>query len=92
MLTLQLRTHDNLLDLLAAGQSHAWVVGADRESRITYVQIVNFDGTQRIEGVYDRAASHRGGDGRLVVAFRDARIVNCQVQFEGQNPVRYLER
>lgn len=90
-LTLQLRTRDNLLELLAAGQSHAWVVGADSESRITHVQIVNFEGTQMIEGEYNRTASHRREDGRLVVAFRDAHIVNCEVNFDGQNPVRLLD-
>jgi hypothetical protein len=91
-ITLQLRTRDNLLELLASGQSHACVVGADSESRITHVQIVNFGGTQMIEGVYDRAASHRREDGRLVVAFRDAHIVNCRVAFDGQNPVRLIEQ
>jgi hypothetical protein len=45
-----------------------------------------------IEGAFDRAASHRREDGRLVVSFRDAHIVNCKVEFIGQNPVRLIEQ
>jgi hypothetical protein len=89
-LILQLRTQDNLLDLLAKSESAAWVVAEDRIQKITHIQIVNFSGTQMIEGVFDRSASYRREDGRLVVKFLDGRIVNCDVQFVGQNPVRYI--
>ncbi len=58
---------------------------------ITHVQVVNFDGTQMIEGVFARNASNRRDDGRLVVKFLNGQIVNCNVQFDGQNPVRYIE-
>jgi hypothetical protein len=44
-----------------------------------------------IEGVFDRQASSCRDDGRLVLRFLDGRIVNCRVQFDGQNPVRYIE-
>jgi len=90
-LTVQVRTHDNLLDLLAQSESPAWVVAKDREPRITHVQVVNFDGTQMIEGVYDRVASERRDDGRLIIRFLDGRIVNCDVSFNVQNPVRFVE-
>ena len=43
-----------------------------------------------IEGVFDRSASYRTEDGRLVVKFSDGHITNCAVQFVGQNPVRYI--
>jgi len=88
-LILQLRTRDNLLELLAKGESPAWVVAEDKVQKITHVQIVNFSGAQMIEGVFDQSASYRRDD-RLVVKFLDGRIINCDVQFEGQNPVRYI--
>lgn len=90
-LTVQVRTRDNLLDLLAASETPAWVVAEDREPRLTHVQVANFEGTQMIEGVYDRTGSRRREDGRLVIRFLDGRIVNCHIEFAGQNPVRFLD-
>lgn len=89
--TVQVRTHDDLRSLLASGESAAWVIAEVHQHQITHVQVVNFEGTQMIEGVFDRRASNRTDDGRLVLRFLDGRIVNCRVQFDGQNPVRYLE-
>lgn len=90
-LTVQVRTHDNLLELLAAEASPAWVVAEDRANLLTHVHIVNFEGTQRIEGVFDRNASERREDGDLVLRFLDGRIVNCKVDFAGRNPVYFIE-
>lgn len=89
-LTVQVRTRGNLLKLLAAGESPAWVVAEDREPKLTHVQVVNFDGTQMIEGVYDRTSKRRE-DGRLVIRFLDGRISNCVVKFSSQNPVRFIK-
>jgi hypothetical protein len=89
-LVLQVRTRHNLLELLASGETPAWVVAEDREPLLTHVQVVNFDGTQMIEGVYDRSGSCRREDGRLVVRFLDGRIVNCKIKFAAQNPVRFI--
>lgn len=89
-LILQVRTEDNLLELLAKSESMAWVVAEDKVQKITHIQVVNFSGTQMIEGVFDRSASYRREDGRLVVKFLDGRIINRDVQFVGQNPVRYI--
>jgi hypothetical protein len=44
-----------------------------------------------IQGVYDRTGSEHRGDGRLVIRFLDGRIMNCKVDFSGQNPVRHIE-
>ena len=61
------------------------------ESEIAQVEIVNFAGTQMIEGDFD-PASEREPNGRLVVRFTNGRIVNCQVDFgKTQNPVSYPE-
>ena len=88
-LTLQLRTHDNLLELLAAGESPAWVIAIERVSRIGQVHIINFNGTQRIEAAFDSAASTWRSDRRLIVRFHTGRLVNCKVEFHGRNPVEY---
>ena len=50
-LILQVRTKDNLLDLLAASESGDWVVAKDQTQKITHVQVVNWAGTQMIEGI-----------------------------------------
>jgi hypothetical protein len=42
-LTVQVRTRDNLLELLAACESPAWVVAEGREAELTHVQVINFD-------------------------------------------------
>ncbi|NEQ66651.1 MAG: hypothetical protein F6K21_14315 [Symploca sp. SIO2D2] len=90
-LTLQVRTRDNLLELLARGESAAWIIAEDKFHRITHIQVVNFEGTQMIEGLFDHNASFRRDHGRLVVKFKDAHIINCNVQFDSQNPVRYID-
>jgi len=89
-LTVQVRTADNLLDLLKATQSGNWVVAQGKEQDITHVEIVNFEGTQKIEGTFEPEKSFRLDDGRLVMAFTDACIRNCSVSFDGRNPVRYI--
>jgi hypothetical protein len=93
-LILQVRTRDNLLELLAQNQTSAWKVGRETIKQITHVHVVNFEGTQRIEGVFDRNAScyqEPPNDDRLVVKFLDGRIVNCNVKFIGENPVKYIQ-
>ncbi len=85
-LTLQVRTNGNLLELLAESESAAWVVAENKVQKIAHIQVVNFSGTQMIEGAFDRSASYRTEDGRLVVNFLDGYIINCDVQFVGQNP------
>jgi hypothetical protein len=89
-LTIQVRTADNLLDLLKANKSGNWVVAQGKEQEITDVEIVSFDGTQKIEGTFDAANSFRLDDGRLMIAFTNACIRNCNISFDGRNPVRYL--
>lgn len=93
-LTLQVRTRDNLLELLAQNQTGYWIVARNRISQITHVQVVNWDGTQMIEAVFDRNVSHYEdppNEKRLLVKFLDGRIVNCNIQFNAQQPVRYIE-
>ena len=85
--TLRVRTDDDLLQVLAQQASTSWVVAKGMETEIAQVEIVNFAGTQMIEGDFD-PASERESNGRLVARFTNGRIVNCQIDFgKSQNPV-----
>jgi hypothetical protein len=86
----QVRTENDLQNLLATGESPAWIISQKKVQLITHVRIVNFEGTQMIEGVFDRHKSYRREDGRLVLCFLDAHIVKCRVKFDSRNPVRYI--
>jgi hypothetical protein len=88
-LTIQVRTADNLLDLLRDNKSGNWVVAQGKEQEIAAVEIVSFDGTQKIEGTFDIENSFRLDDSRLVIAFTNACIRNCSINLDGRNPVRY---
>lgn len=92
-LILQVRTRDNLFELLAKNETGDWLVARYKTEKITHVQVVNFEGTQMIEAVFDRNASfylEPPKDNRLLVKFLDGRIINCNVQFTSQNPVHYI--
>ena len=89
-LTIQVRTSDNLLELLKAQQSGCWTVAQGKEKEISNVEIVSFDGSQRIEASFKENGSQRLEDGRLIIAFTDACIRKCNVVFDSRNPVRYM--
>jgi hypothetical protein len=93
-LTLQVRTGDNLLELLAKNETGDWKVANHKIPLITHVHVVNWEGTQRIEGIFDRNESYYldpTNDNRFLVKFLDGRIINCKVEFHGQNPVSYIQ-
>ena len=55
------------------------MIAEDREPQIRDIHIVNFDGTQRIEAVYDRGrTAFVEKMDELIVRFLDGRIVNCK--------------
>jgi hypothetical protein len=89
-LTIRVRTRNDLADLAGRHESPAWVVGRGREERLANVQIVNFAGDRMIVAGYDPVKSERRGDGRLIIRFKEPRIVSCDVAYDGQNPVRYV--
>jgi len=88
---LQIRTKDNLNELLRHGSSPAWVIAEYRLANIKEVQIFQFDGKKVLKGVFSLEHSRRNSDGRLVVAFTDGVIENCDQKWIGQNPVKYLQ-
>jgi TIR domain len=90
-LTIQVRTAESLLNLLRVNRSGNWVVSRGKEQKITHVEIVSFDGTQKIEATFDTENSFRLDDNRLIIAFKNARILNCNISFnKRRNPVRYF--
>ena len=91
--TIRLRTSDNLLDLLSKGESWAWKVSKERLKKVSHVQVVNFDGTQMIEGEHGESYDdpREGNEHDAVVVFKNARIVNCDVEFSSRNPVGYIK-
>ncbi|MBD1804089.1 hypothetical protein H6F98_01185 [Microcoleus sp. FACHB-SPT15] len=93
-LILQVRTKDNLLELLAKNQTGDWIVAKEKTHHITHIQVLNWEGTQMIEGIFDRNASYYltpPNANRLLVKFLDGRIVNCKVKVGDPYALRYLE-
>lgn len=86
---IRVRTRDSLADILASGESHAWRVAKGRERDLTHVQVVGFDGKRMIEGTFDPERSRRRQDGRLIIAFRNGRLIDCDVTFPGRGVVLY---
>jgi hypothetical protein len=89
LVTVRLRTKNDLPTLLQNGESPAWRIAHKREVTIAMVEIVRFDGTQMIVGRFDPNGSWREKSGRLVVRFTGGRIAPCDVEFRSRNPVGY---
>ena len=87
---LQIRTKDDLVELLGAGISHAWRVAESRLDEITDVEIYNFNGSAKLVGAFNRENTKILDNGRVAVAFKDARIEQCEHKWVGQNPVKYV--
>jgi len=86
---LQIRTKDNLETLLQNGNSPAWVIAEWRVKQIKQVEIYQFDGKRVLKADFDATNSSRTESDRLVVAFNDGVIEESDMEWEGQNPIRY---
>jgi hypothetical protein len=86
---IQIRTKDDLVKLLSEGISYAWRVNKGRLNSITEVEIFNFNGNAKIVGSFDREKTKVLDNGRVAVAFTDAKIEPCQFKWLGQNPIKY---
>ena len=75
-MVVNVRTRDDLMDLLLNRASGNWVIGVDTEPSITKVRVFNWDNYQVFKGDYNRARSRRDGDGRLIIAVIKCRIEN----------------
>lgn len=88
---LQIRTKDNLEELLKQGNSPAWVIAESRVPEIQSVEIYQFDGKRVLKAEFDAANSTRTESDRLVVAFKNGVIEDADMDWNGQNPVRYKD-
>jgi hypothetical protein len=86
---IQIRTKDDLVKLLSEGISYAWRVNKGRLNSITEVEIYNFNGNAKIVGSFDREKTKVLDNGRVAVAFTDAKIEPCEFKWVGQYPIKY---
>jgi len=86
---IQIRTKENLVELLNKGISHAWRINKGRLNSITEVEIYDFSGKAKISGTFDRENSQILENGRVAVAFKDAKIEQADYKWVGQNPIKY---
>ena len=86
---IKLRTRDKLEDLLKKGKSESWIVAEGRENEFKKVEIYQFDGKRVIIADFDKSKSTRTEGGRLIVAFINGKLVDCNYKWNGQNPVKY---
>ena len=87
---LQIRTKDNLDELLRHGNSPSWVISEWRVNQIKTVEIYQFDGKKVLIADFDASHSSRTDNGRLIVAFKNGTIKECEHKWIGQNPVKYI--
>jgi len=86
---LQIRTKDNLDDLLRHGTSPSWVISEGKIKSIEKVEIFQFDGKKVLKADFKADLSRRTESGRLIVAFSNGTIEECEHKWIGQNPIKY---
>lgn len=86
---LQIRTKDSLEKLLSERISYAWRINKSRLSSITEVEIYNFSGNSKIVGTYDPDRTKVLENGRVAIAFSNAKIEPCEFKWVGQYPIKY---
>ena len=75
-MVVNVRTHDDLRDLLRNRASGNWVIGVDTEPIITKVRVFNWDNNQVLKGDFNRARSGRDVNRRLIIGISKCRIEN----------------
>jgi hypothetical protein len=86
---INIRTKDNLNDLLAAEQSGNWVVSTEKEYEPaalgnTKVKVYSWDGSVVLTGDYDPSRSVRTAEGRLIIGIANGRLVRSEVNWPWQ--------
>jgi hypothetical protein len=75
-MVVNVRTQDDLRELLRNRASGNWIIGANRVPQITKVRVFNWENNQVLKGDFDPASCIRDADGRLIIAMRNCRIEN----------------
>jgi len=70
------RTRDDLRDLLRNRASGNWNIGIASETQITKVRVFNWDTDQVLKGDFDRGNSQRDVNGDLIISISGCRIEN----------------
>ena len=75
-MVVNVRTHDDLRDLLHNCESGNWVIGVTTGPSITMVRVFNWKMDQVLKGDFSRARSRRDARGRLIIGVSKCRIEN----------------
>lgn len=75
-MVVNLRTRDDLSELLRNRASGNWRIGLKTEPRITKVRVFNWDNDQVLKGDFDRAQSIRDAVNDLIIGISKCRIEN----------------
>ena len=75
-MVVNVRTHNDLMDLLLNRASGNWRIGVATETSITMVRVFNWKMNQVLKGDYSRARSKRFADRRLKIGISNCRIEN----------------
>ena len=93
---INIRTKDNLNDLLGAEQSGNWGVSAEKEFEAaalgnTKVNVYSWDGSVVLTGDYDPSRNVRTTEGKLIIGIANGRLVRSEVNWPWQ-PSRIYTR
>jgi hypothetical protein len=72
-----IRTKNDLVVLLAAGQSGNWTVAPVKEANITKVRIFNWPGDSVLIADFDPNRTHRDNRGKLIIGIVNGTIHPC---------------
>ena len=75
-MVVNVRTQDDLRELLKNRESGNWNIGVATEPLITKVRVFNWDNNQVLKGDYNRARSRRDIGGDLIIGISKCRIEN----------------
>jgi hypothetical protein len=75
-MVVNVRTQDDLRELLRNRASGNWNIGVGTEPRITKVRVFNWDNDQVLKGDFNRARSRRDADDDLIIGISKCRIEN----------------
>lgn len=75
-MVVNVRTNDDLIEILRNRASGNWNIGVTTEPLITMVRVFNWNNDQVLKGYFNSAASRRNADGDLLIAIGKCRIEN----------------
>jgi hypothetical protein len=75
-MVVNVRTQNDLRELLKNRESGNWNIGVASEPLITKVRVFNWDNNQVLKGDYNRARSRRDTGGDLIIGISKCRIEN----------------